>query len=89
MILLSRAKLQNSTWHHLQQVFHKLHAMQNYLQNSASATSLPRKFQYLGHVLSTTTIKPLPSKTSAIKLMKPQKNAKQVRAFFGLCWLLP
>ena len=41
--------------------------------------------QYLGHVLSmyiwhqTTT-----SKTAAIKLMDPPKNAKQVKAFLGL-----
>ena len=43
-----------------------------------------KEIQYLGHVLSTTGIKPLPSKMSTIKLMKPPKNAKQVRAFLGL-----
>ena len=43
-----------------------------------------KEIQYFGHVLSTTGIKPLPSKTTAIKLMKPVKNAKQVRAFLGL-----
>ena len=42
-----------------------------------------KKIQYLGHVLSSTGIKPLPSKTAAIKL-NPPKNAKQVRAFLGL-----
>ena len=38
----------------------------------------------MGHVLSTSGIKALPSKTAAIKLMKPPKNAKQVRALHGL-----
>ena len=42
------------------------------------------EIQYLGHVLSIIGIKPLPSKTAAIKLMKPPNSAKQVRAFFGL-----
>ena len=39
-----------------------------------------KEVQYLGHVLSTIGIKPPPSKTVATKLMKPLKNAKQVRA---------
>ena len=43
-----------------------------------------KEIQNLGHVLSTPGIKPLPSKTAAIKRMKPPKNAKQVRTFFGL-----
>ena len=37
-----------------------------------------------GHVLSTTGIKPLPSKTAAVNLMNAPKNAKQVSAFLGL-----
>ena len=45
---------------------------------------LSKEIQYLGHVLGTTGIKPLPSKTAAIKLMKSKKNAKQVRAFLRL-----
>ena len=43
-----------------------------------------KEIQYLGHVLSTTGIKALPSKTAAIKLMSPPKNAKQVREFLDL-----
>ena len=38
-----------------------------------------KEIQYLGHVLSTTGMKPLPSKTEAIK----PKNIKQVWAFLG------
>ena len=45
---------------------------------------LHQRIQYLGHILSTTGIKPLPSKMEAIKIMHPPKNAKQVGAFLGL-----
>ena len=38
----------------------------------------------MGHVLSITGIKPLTSKTVAIKLVNPPKNAKQLRAFLRL-----
>ena len=53
---------------HLQQVFHKL-------CNAELSMKLRRchffckEFQFLGHVLSTTGIKSLPSKTTAIRLM--------------------
>ena len=40
--------------------------------------------QYPGHILTTTCIKPLPSKTQAINNMYPPKTAKQVHAFLGL-----
>ena len=43
-----------------------------------------KEIQYLGHVLSRTDIKPLPSKTAVIKLMNPSKNIKQIKAFLGL-----
>ena len=43
-----------------------------------------KKIQYLGHILSTKGIKPLPSKTKAIKNMHPPKMPKQVCAFLGL-----
>ena len=68
---------------HLQQVFHRLSDAQLSMKSSKCHFSA-KKIQYLGHVLSTTGIKPLLSKTSAIKLMKPLKIAKQVRAFPGL-----
>ena len=40
--------------------------------------------QYLGHILSTKGIRPLPSKCQAIKNMPPPKTPKQVCAFLGL-----
>ena len=68
---------------HLQQVFHKLHDAELSMKLSM-CYFFPKEIQYLGHVLSTTCITPLPSKTAAIKMMTPTKNAKQVRTFFGL-----
>ena len=44
----------------------------------------PMEIQYLGHILSTKGIKPLPSKTQAINNMHPPKTPKQVCAFLGL-----
>ena len=38
----------------------------------------------MGHILSATGIRPLPSKTHAIQHMTPPTTPKQVRAFLGL-----
>ena len=43
-----------------------------------------KEIQYLGHILSTTGIHPLPSKTQAIQKMQPPTTPKQVCAFLGL-----
>ena len=67
---------------HLQQVFNKLHDAKLSMKLS-KCPFFTKEIQYLGHFLGTTGIKPLPSKTSAIKLVKPPKNVKQVRAFLG------
>ena len=40
-----------------------------------------KEILYLGHILSTTGIRPLPLKTQAIKNMHPPKTDKQVHAF--------
>ena len=42
-----------------------------------------KEIQYLGHILSTKGIQPLPSKTQAIQNMHPPKTPKQVHAFLG------
>ena len=68
---------------HLQQVFHKLCNAELTMKLS-KCHFFPKGIQHLGHVLSTICIKPLPSKTAAIKLMIPSKNGKQVRAFLWL-----
>ena len=43
-----------------------------------------KEIQYLGHILSTKGICPLPSKTQAIQKMHPPTTLKQVYAFLGL-----
>ena len=43
-----------------------------------------KKILYLGRILSTKGIKPLPSKTQTIQHMHPPKTPKQVHAFLGL-----
>ena len=43
-----------------------------------------KEIQYLGHILSATGIRPLPSKTHAIQNMNPPTTPKQVRAFLRL-----
>ena len=43
-----------------------------------------KEIQYLGHILSTKSIYPLPSKTQAIQQMHPPTTPKQVCAFLGL-----
>ena len=62
---------------HLQQVFHKLRDAELTMKLS-KYHFFTKEIQYFGHVLSRTGIKPLPSKTVAIKLSIPPKNAKQV-----------
>ena len=63
----------SKTADHLQQVFHKLCNAELTLKLS-KCQFFAKKIQYLGHVLSTTDIKPLPSKTVANKLMNSPKN---------------
>ena len=43
-----------------------------------------KEIQYLGHILSTIGIKPLPPKTQAINNIHPPKTAKQECTFLGL-----
>ena len=68
---------------HIKQVFEKL-------QNACLSMKLnkchffTKGIQYLGHILYTKGIRPLPSKTQAIKNMHPMKTPKQVHAFLGL-----
>ena len=68
---------------HLQQVFHKCCDAKLTMKLS-NCHFFAKEIKYLGHVLSTTGIRPLPSKTAAIKLMNLPKNVKQVRTFLRL-----
>ena len=58
---------------HLQLVFHKLSDAELTTKLS-KCHFFAKKIQYLGHVLSSTVIKPLPSKRAVIKLMNPPKT---------------
>ena len=67
---------------HLQQGFYNFSAKLSL--KLSKCHFFTKEIHYLGHVLSTIGIKPLPSKMATIKLMKPPQNAKQVKAFLGL-----
>ena len=68
---------------HIKQVFEKLRSA-HLSMNLSKHHFLTKGIQYLGHILSTKGIKPLPSKTQAIQNMHPPKTPKQVCAFLGL-----
>ena len=68
---------------HLQQVFHKLWGAKHSMKLS-KCHFCAKEIQYLGHILSTTGIKPLPLKTEAVKDMEQPGYTKQVWAFLGL-----
>ena len=65
------------------QVFHKLLKAELTIKLS-KCHFFVKEIQYFSHVLSNTGIKPLPSRTTAMKLMNLPKNTKQVRGFLGL-----
>ena len=68
---------------HIHMVFEKLR-MANLSMKKSKCNFFSKEIQYLGHILSTTGIQPLPSKTQAIQHMTPPTTPKQVRAFLGL-----
>ena len=68
---------------HICMVFEKLKSANLSLKKSKCSFFL-KEIQYLGHILSDTSIQPLPSKTHAIQNMNPSTTPKQVRAFLGL-----
>ena len=68
---------------HIRLVFEKLKATNLSMKNSKCNFFL-KEIQYLGHILSTTSIRPLSSKPHAIQHMNPPMTPKQVRAFLGL-----
>ena len=59
-------------FNHLQQVFHKFCDAELSMK-LGRYYFFAKEIQYSGHVLSIMGIKPLPSKTAAIKLSKPPK----------------
>ena len=68
---------------HIKQVFKKLQSV-HLLMKLSKCNFFMKEMQYLGHILSTKGIKPLPSKTKAIQNMHPPKMPKQIHPFLGL-----
>ena len=68
---------------HIHMVFEKLRTA-NLSMKKSKCNFFSREIQYLGHILSATGIRPLPSKTCTIQQMSPPTTPKQVRAFLGL-----
>ena len=68
---------------HIRKVFKKLSSAKLSMKMS-KCHFFSEEIQYLGHILSTTGIQPLPSKTHAIQHMQPPTMPKQVQAFLGL-----
>ena len=68
---------------HICMVFEKLKSA-NLSMKKSKCSFFSKEIQYLGHILSATGIRPLPSKTHAIQNMKPPTTPKEVRAFLGL-----
>ena len=68
---------------HIKQVFEKLCTAKLSMKFS-KCNFFMKEIQYLGHVLSTKGIQPLPSKTQAIQNMHPPNMLKQVCDFLGL-----
>ena len=68
---------------HIRLVFEKLKSA-NLSMKKSKCNFFSKEIQYLGHILSATGIRPLPSKTHAIQHMQLASTPKQVRAFLGL-----
>ena len=68
---------------HIRQVFEKLQAAEHSMKLS-KCHFFSEGIQYLGHILSTKGITPLPSETQAIRNMHPLTTPKQVHAFLRL-----
>ena len=68
---------------HIRKVFEKLRSAKLSMKMS-KCNFLSKEIQNLGHILSSTGIQPLPSKTHAIQHMLPPTMSKQVQAFPGL-----
>ena len=68
---------------HIRKVFEKLKSA-NLSMEKSKCNFFSKEIQHLGHILSATGIRPLPSKTHAIQHMQPPTTPKQVQAFLGL-----
>ena len=72
---------------HIRKVFKKLRSAKLSMKMS-KCNFFSKEIQYLGHILSATGIRPLPSKTHAIQHIKLPTMAKQVLSFSWVSQLL-
>ena len=68
---------------HICMVFEKLRTA-NISMKKSKCNFFLKEIQYLGHILSATGIRPLPSKTHAMQHMNSPTMPEQVRSFLGL-----
>ena len=80
IIIFSRAVEEHQD--HIKHIFEKLRSTHLSMKLS-KCHFFTKEVQYLGHILSTKDIRPLPSKTQAFQNMHPLKKPKQVRTFLG------
>jgi hypothetical protein len=73
------------TYHliHLEQVLERLEKAKLCI-NIEKCAFARQEFQYLGYLVTTTGIRPLPSKVEAILQLKAPKTLKQMRSFLGM-----
>ena len=81
IIIFSRTAKEHLS--HIRKVFEKLGSAKLSMKLS-KCHFFSKEIQYLGHILSTKGICPLPSKTQAIQKMHPPTTPKQVCAFLRL-----
>ena len=81
IIIFSKTPEEHLT--HVRQVFEKLSSAKLPMKLS-KCHFFSKEIRYLGHILSTKGIHPLPLKTQAIQQMQPPTTLKQVWTFLGL-----
>ena len=81
IIILSKTPQEHLS--HIRKVFEKLKSAKLSMKK-IKCNFFSNEIQYLGHILSATGIRPVPSKTHAIKHMQPPTTPKQVQAFLGI-----
>ena len=74
IIIFSRTPQEHIS--HIRKVFEKLKSA-NLSMKKSKCNFFSKDIQYLGHILSATGIRPLPSKTHAIQHMQPPTTPKQ------------
>ena len=81
IIIFSKNELQHLE--HLETVFSRLREAGLKMKHS-KCDFFKKEIHYLGHLISTEGISPLPNKLDCIQHMPAPKNAKEIKQFLGL-----